>query len=885
MLRRILPLLLTALVAGCGKKADNCQPQERSESLAFIDSLAPGLNWPEELEITAFAGPDLVPSPAALAVAPSGEVFVGVDMIGSLGKDPGKGSIVRLIDCNNDGILDSYTEFAQVDNPRGIIVRGEEVFVLHTVFGEDGLASGMDLVVFEDKDGDGVADGASKPLIQHISNVKYIRERGTDHATNGIRLGIDGWIYIAIGDFGFYNAIDREGTELTMLGGGIVRVRPDGTEMEIYNHGTRNVYDLAIDPLMNIFSRGNTNDGGGWNIRFSHQIQSAEYGYPVLFKHFTEEIIPAMVDLGGGSGTGALYLDDDTWPDKYNKVPMMADWGRNQLYLHRVTPSGATFTQQEEEFIKLPQITDLDIDASGRLYLSAWDGAGYSGDSSKGFVVRAVPQNWKYTPFPDLEDASISTLQDLLTSGSGAARLYAQQELLVRPAKKAAEAAWEIASDKSLNLEHRVAGMYTYAQITGVEGIENLVQLAADQQMREHALRALADRKEVAESVPLVPFLDGIKDPNERVQVAAIIGLGRLGKTEAAEALLAIDVPSSFVAPAKGEEGPHATANAAIIPAHLAVQSLVKLNAVEQTVGELSKNPDLALWAMRYMHDPKAVDGLIAAYQEAKENETDNQALQQKILVTLARLYQKEADYDASWWWGTRPDTHGPYYRPVTWESSDKIKEVLMTEWQKSNLVEREFFADLNGKMRLGIQEFGGEEVQLVAEEPQVDLEKIKNKKGQIGESSIEDIMLAMAEIKGDPIAGKSIYLQQGCNACHSIEKGEPLKGPFMGQIGSIMSRQQIAESILKPNASISQGFASVLVTTKDGKSYMGFVTAESAERLVLRDITGTAHTIKADDVQKREELETSMMPEGLANALSYEEFASLITYLSQQKE
>jgi len=792
---------------------------------------------------------------------------------------------VRLVDCNNDGILDSYTEFAQVDNPRGIIVRREEVFVLHTVFGEDGLASGMDLVVFEDKDHDGVADGASKPLIQHLSNVKYIRERGTDHATNGIRLGIDGWIYIAIGDFGFYKAIDREGTELTMLGGGIVRVRPDGTEMEIYNHGTRNVYDLAIDPFMNIFSRGNTNDGGGWNIRFSHQIQSAEYGYPVLFKHFTEEIVPALVDLGGGSGTGALYMDDDSWPDKYNKVPMMADWGRNQLYIHRVTPSGASYTQKEEEFLKLPQITDLDVDASGRMYLSAWDGAGYSGDSSKGFVVRAVPQNWEYKPFPDLEDASLSTLQELLTSGSGAARLYAQQELLTRPAKKAGEAAWEVASDQSLNLEHRVAGMYTYAQIAGADGVENLVQLTADEQMREHALRTLADRKSLAEEVPLEPFLDGLKDPNERVQAAAIIGLGRLGKTEAAGALLAIDVPSSFVAPAKGEEGPHARPNAAIIPAHLAVQSLVKLNAVEQTLAAVSKNPDLALWAMRYMHDGKAVEGLIATYQEAKANETDNQALQQKILATLARLYQQEADYDASWWWGTRPDTHGPYYRPVTWESSDKIKDLLMTEWRQSNNAEREFFADLNGKMRLGIQEFGGEEAPLVVEDAKVDLEKIKNKKGQIGESSIEDVMLAMAEIKGDPIAGKSIYLQQGCNACHSIEKGEPLKGPFMGQIGSIMSRQQIAESILKPNASISQGFATVLVTTTDGKSVMGFVTAESAERVVLRDITGAAHTIMAGDIQKREELETSMMPAGLANALSYEEFASLITYLSQQKE
>src|SRR5690606_12686767 len=189
---------IALIIVGCNNKKEvNCEPQQRSQSLEFIDSLAASLDWPEELDISGFAGPDLTPSPACLAVAPGGEVFVGVDMIGSLGKDPGKGYIVKLVDCNNDGIMDNHTEYAQVDNPRGIISMGDQLFVLHTVFGEDGIASGMDLVVFEDKDRDGVADGSSKPLIEHISSPKFLQSRGTDHATNGIRMGIDGWIYIA----------------------------------------------------------------------------------------------------------------------------------------------------------------------------------------------------------------------------------------------------------------------------------------------------------------------------------------------------------------------------------------------------------------------------------------------------------------------------------------------------------------------------------------------------------------------------------------------------------------------------------------------------------------------------------------------------------------
>ncbi|QKZ15833.1 c-type cytochrome [Spirosoma sp. KUDC1026] len=844
------------------------------------DTLLKAASWPNELMMNAFTGPSLTPSPACMAVAPTGEVFVGVDKMGSLGKEPGKGSIVRLVDADNDGRVDRHTEFAQVDNPRGILPLGDRLLVLHTTFSpETKKATGMDLVVFEDKNQDGVADGPSKPLIQHISNVNFIQSRGTDHATNGIRMGIDGWVYIAVGDFGFYKAIDRSGKELTMLGGGIVRVRPDGTEMEIYTHGTRNIYDVAIDPYMNTFTRDNTNDGGGWNIRFSHHIQSGEYGYPVLFKHFTDEIIPALVDVGGGSGTGSLYMDEPSWPEKYNRVPMMADWGRNQLYLHRVTSDGPSFVQKEEEFIKLPQITDVDVDGSGRMYLAAWDGAGYTGNPGKGYVARVIPKDWQYVPFGNVKKMSVKKLADLLKSGSAVARLAAQQELLSRTDGKTQKTVWAIVTDKRVSLPGRIAAMYTYAQLAGADGTGNLVRLAADETMQEYALRALADRKAFVANVPLEPFLTGLTSTSPRVQTAAIIGIGRLGKAEAAQALLKTVVPATFVAPAPGTEGPHATPNSSIVPAHLAVRALVSLRAVDACVNALSTNQStLALWALRYMHDPKAVNGLLAAYAK-----TTDAAQKQQLLTTLARLYKKEADYDGSWWWSTRPDTHGPYYRGIEWESSPVIKNLLVGEWQKSD--QKQFFTDLNSRLRLEIPEFGVEETVVAKEEPKVDLEKIKNKKGQIGEASIEDVMLAMAKIKGEAAVGKTLFTQQGCVACHSLSKNEPMKGPFMGQIGSIMTREQIAESILKPDASISQGFATVFITAKGNKSYTGFVTEESASRIVMRDITGQVYTIKASDVVSRKEMENSMMPTGLANALSYEEFASLITFLSQQKK
>lgn len=872
-------IFVLLLAVGCKSKQPPCEPQPRDPSLSSIDSMSTKLNWPGDLSIMGFSGPNLTPSPACLAVAASGEVYVGVDMIGSLGKKPGQGRIIKLVDCNNDGIVDRHTEYAKVDDPRGIVSVGDKLYVLHTVF-TDTTATGMALEVYEDKEKDGFADGPPKTLISHMSNPTYLASRGTDHATNGIRLGIDGWIYIAVGDFGFHDAVGSDGTKLTMLGGGIVRVRPDGTEMEVYIHGTRNIYDVAIDPYMNIFVRDNTNDGGGWNTRFIHQIQSAEDGYPILFKHFTEEIIPALADLGGGSGTGAMFMDDDTWPAKYNHVPMMADWGRSELYINRLTPDEGSFTQAQEDFIQLPQITDVDIDASGRMYLSAWDGAGFSGDSTKGFTVRVVPKNWTFKPYPDLEESSVGELITLMQSHSGVGRLYAQQELITR-GEKAIDAAWELASDKSKPLYSRVAGMYAYAQIAKGGAIKNLVQLATEEDMKSFALRALSDRKPFLKDVPTESFLNALKDPSKSVEFAGIIGLGRLGRAEAAAALLQIPVPASFVAPAKGTEGPHATPNSAIIPPHLAVRALVALHAVNACVAAIgTEHSTLALWALRYMHDTTAVQGLIAAYRQ-----THDTLLKATILATLGRLYNEEAPYDGTWWWGTRPDAHGPYYKPITWAGSDSIKAILVDAWKTSNATGKQFFADLNGKLRMGITQFGGEElVAAETEEPKVDLDKIRNKKGQIGQSSIEDIMLAMDKIKGNPADGRRLFIQQSCITCHTLDKGEALKGPFMGQIGAIMTRKQIAESILTPNASIAQGFSTVQVQTKDGKTVMGFITEEAADKIVLRDISGSVHTILTKNIQKREDLKNSIMPPGMANALSYEEFASLITFLSKQK-
>lgn len=493
-----------------------------------------------DLDIKKFALSDVAPSPACLSAAANGDVYVGVDLLGSLGKGAGKGRIMKLVDTNNDGIADKHTVFAELDNPRGLIAMGDKLYVLHTNIPADtNVMEGMYLSVLTDKDRDGVADGPAKTLIKKISTLKHNQERGADHTTNGIHMGIDGWIYIAVGDFGFVDAEGTDGTKLTQLGGGVLRVRPDGSEMEVYTHGLRNIYDVAIDPFMNIFTRGNTNDGGGWWIRFIDQIQTAEYGYPVLFKHFTDEIIPALCDLGSGSGAGALFMDEPSWPAKYNKQPMMADWGHSHIYIHRLTADSPSFTQKVENFIATPQPADLDVDASGRLFVAAWDGAGYKGNPSRGHIQQITPKGWKYKAFPNLKKLSTAALIKGLKSDSAKTRLSIQQALLNRPAKSIKlKSILEIAQDNTNSLESRVAAIFTYAQLAQAAGTEELVALSKDKSVREWALRAITDRSKLAKNAPLEPFYAGLADSDKRVQVAALVGLNRIGKDAAAEKVI-----------------------------------------------------------------------------------------------------------------------------------------------------------------------------------------------------------------------------------------------------------------------------------------------------------------------------------------------------------
>ena len=102
-----------------------------------------------------------------------------------------------------------------------------------------------------------------------------------------------------------------------------------------------------------------------------------------------------------------------------------------------------------------------------------------------------------------------------------------------------------------------------------------------------------------------------------------------------------------------------------------------------------------------------------------------------------------------------------------------------------------------------------------------------------------------------------------------------------MATIGKRMTREQLLEAVVKPNATIAPGFDSVVVTLKKGGVVGGTVAEETATSLRLRDADGKITEVKKADIAAREGAPSSM-PEIYGAILTKTELRDLIEFLSR---
>lgn len=648
------------------KKSGNYPPHPHRLSAAEEATLLKDVSVPEGFTATLFAPWQMANYPTYVASAPNGDLYVSSDGNGSVGRQPGRGRVLRLRDTDNDGRADEVTEFVKnIDSPRGLIWDHDRLYLLHPPH----------ITVFHDKDGDGISESNERL----ISDIAFgYKDRPADHTTNGLEMGPDGWIYIVVGDFGFMKATGTDGRSLQMRGGGVVRFRPDGTGMETFSDGTRNTYGIAITPTLDMFARDNTNDGGGWNVRLHHLSGLEDHGYPRLYMNFADETVTPLADYGGGSGVGAFYLGEPGIPDAWNHHPYTLDWGRQGSYRHILEPSGATFKESSkpEILIKMTRPTDADVDGMSNIYQASWKGpASFSWKGPEhGYIARVRPTDYHPTPLPDFSKLSDTQLIKLLRSSPSHVRsLTAQRTLLRRPINNETnKALLEVAQDNSLNLGKRILALYAITQ-RGVNSkhsqevldfiIPAFASVKANDAIMPYVTRSLGDLAIDTRTagkpgpIPKSYLKTQLQASQPRAILEAIIAATFQRKAELAEHIAT-----------------HLSSKDPLI-AHTAFRALAKLGTHEVALAKLdSDDPDArtgAARALMRMHKKEVIDALITKLSTQTE-----QGKRQAIIAILTRLYQREGEWKGDSW-STRPDTRGPYYQPATWEQSELILSTL----------------------------------------------------------------------------------------------------------------------------------------------------------------------------------------------------------------
>lgn len=135
----------------------------------------------------------------------------------------------------------------------------------------------------------------------------------------------------------------------------------------------------------------------------------------------------------------------------------------------------------------------------------------------------------------------------------------------------------------------------------------------------------------------------------------------------------------------------------------------------------------------------------------------------------------------------------------------------------------------------------------------------------------------------GDAVRGEAIYRQAAlaCISCHSIGGAGGKVGPDMTSIGASAPMDYLVESVLLPGAKVKEGYHSVIVETRDGRTLMGRVLRSGGGSLVLSDATGQEITLPDEAVLKKTDT-GSLMPAGLIGSLKEQEQADLFKFLSQ---
>jgi putative heme-binding domain-containing protein len=138
-------------------------------------------------------------------------------------------------------------------------------------------------------------------------------------------------------------------------------------------------------------------------------------------------------------------------------------------------------------------------------------------------------------------------------------------------------------------------------------------------------------------------------------------------------------------------------------------------------------------------------------------------------------------------------------------------------------------------------------------------------------------------QLAGDAAKGKEVYLKL-CVSCHRLGGNGFALGPDLVTVKNT-GKEKMLVNILDPNREVAPNYLAFEVETKDGESSVGIIASETTSSLNLRQAFGKENVIMRSDMKSRRSLGQSLMPEGLEQGLTPQDFANLLEYITTAEE
>jgi putative membrane-bound dehydrogenase-like protein len=568
--RKSIPivLLIAALSLLCLNGMPVLAQMSPNDSLKSLRA-ADGIN------IALWASEPMVNNPTAMDIDSRGRVWIAEGLnyrmkmkeFDSLKRVADADRIKILEDTNGDGRADKVTVFADNIFPVPLGLAVEEIWRNGQQIGTRVyVGNSPDLLVFEDTNGDDVAD-------QRHALLTGFRGIDSDHGLHGTSLGPDGKLYFTVGDARYgadnvqsrqptFDVTDQSGRQLSADNfGTTLRVNRDGTLLEVLTSGHRNNYEAAVDSFGNVFGSDNDDDGNR-GCRMYWVMEGGRYGYqhPSSARHWAEEIpgiIPKLVGTGNGAPSGLTVYEGDLLPPEYFGAVLQVDAGSHHINAHRLVRSEGGFRADYRILLKGEddwfRPIDVSVAPDGSLFVCDWYDAGVGGnrftDQTTGRIYRLSSLDQgatKFQPKPATDPTGA------LQSPNRCAQL-AGHDRLVQQGSSAREPLLQLWNQGRPHA--RARALHVLFQLAGTGISDALAALTdADPRMRETALQLLI-RDAAAEflvdpsssltvEVPALTHLDTVlplaQDADAGVRRALLLGLRRAPTAKVDSALIAL---------------------------------------------------------------------------------------------------------------------------------------------------------------------------------------------------------------------------------------------------------------------------------------------------------------------------------------------------------